>query len=339
MYNETYLDELENIVDLAAAHGVYVFLDMHQDGLSELFCGEGFPRYILLISAHPFFVFLGGGGPVTQLGRNLACERNLSIRELDIPAGFLSWAIRRQPVHLRFPFPFSPPFNNSQMYDEPTGELGRIPRHEACSADHGPDYGQWTREAAGAYQAIYSNWDGLGDAFASAWAHVAHRFAHRSEILGLELMNEPFAGDFYNNKTNETNWMQSPLMIPYPNPLNADRKNLQPLFDRVNAAVRAVDDEVLLFFAGIIWDDQGAGFSAPPGGPAYANRSVLSYHYYNPPQTTVGLQFDSFNKSARRLKVMQLAYDAACLCDGRAALSICPFHAILCSYQVPDDVF
>lgn len=232
-YNETYLDELERVVEIAASYGVYVFLDMHQDGLSELFCGEGFP----------------------------------------------SWAIRRQPSSLRFPYPFARPFNESQMYDETVGNLGRIPRSDACGANHGPDYGQWTREAAGAYQAIYSNWDGLGDAFAAAWAKVAARFAHRPEILGLELMNEPFAGDFYSNTINETNWMNATIMQPYPNPHNADARNLQPLFDRINAAVRTVDDQVLLFFAGVIWDNYGAGFTSPPGGPDYANRSVLSYQY------------------------------------------------------------
>ena len=152
------------------------------------------------------------------------------------------------------------------------------------------------------WQAFYSNWDGLGDAFAAAWAKVAQRFAHRPEVLGLELINEPFAGvssttiprgcvfaahnisrpresragqDFYT----EGDW----VMVPWPNPLNADAKNLQPLYDRVNAAVRKVDDEVLLMFAGIIWDNFGAGFTAPPGGPDFANRSVLAYHYYDPP--------------------------------------------------------
>merc|ERR1719503_247419 len=44
-YNETYLDELEFIVNTAAEHGVYTFLDMHQDGLSEYFCGEGVPGW------------------------------------------------------------------------------------------------------------------------------------------------------------------------------------------------------------------------------------------------------------------------------------------------------
>merc|ERR1719213_823541 len=92
-------------------------------------------------------------------------------------------------------------------------------------------------------------------------------------------------------------------MVPFPNPRNADARNLQPLYDRVNAAIRAVDDDVLLFFAGTTWDDLGAGFTAPPGGEAYANRSVLAYHYYKPPQFSVDMQFEAYNVAARRLRV------------------------------------
>ena len=44
-YNETYLDEIERIAELAAQFGVYTLLDMHQDGLSEFFCGEGVPPW------------------------------------------------------------------------------------------------------------------------------------------------------------------------------------------------------------------------------------------------------------------------------------------------------
>ena len=44
-YNESYLDQIDHIVQIAAAHGVYTLLDMHQDGLSEHFCGEGIPSW------------------------------------------------------------------------------------------------------------------------------------------------------------------------------------------------------------------------------------------------------------------------------------------------------
>lgn len=52
----------------------------------------------------------------------------------------------------------------------------------------------------------------------------------------------------------------------------------------LNAAIRAVDDSTLIFFAGVTWDDFGVGMDHPPGGSDYADRSVLAYHYYTPPQ-------------------------------------------------------
>jgi len=77
--------------------------------------------------------------------------------------------------------------------------------------------------------------------------------------------------------------------------------NLQPAYDRISAAVRKVDEQVLLFFAGVTWGNLGAGFTAAPGGKEYASRSVLAYHYYAPPQTSVSLQFQSETNRARQL--------------------------------------
>ena len=150
-YNETYLDQLDTIVTLAAAHGVYTLLDWHQDGISEHFCGEGAP----------------------------------------------SWAIRRaEQPQLRYPFPFAPAFNDSSLFyrEEKMDGSPTLPTRSACIASHGPGWGETTRETAQAYQAIYSNWQGVADAFATAQAKVASRFVRRPEILGIELMNEPFAG-------------------------------------------------------------------------------------------------------------------------------------------------
>jgi endoglycosylceramidase len=97
------------------------------------------------------------------------------------------------------------------------------------------------------------------------WGVVAERFADRGEVLGYELLNEPFMGDFY----------RDPLIaVPHPNPRNADAKRLQPAYDRLNAKIRSHDDDTLVFFAGVTWDDAGPGFSAPPGGEEYADRSV-----------------------------------------------------------------
>jgi endoglycosylceramidase len=250
-YNETYLDQLEHVVDLAASYGVYTLFDMHQDGLSEHFCGEGLP----------------------------------------------SWAVRRCQDSLLskpFPAPFDTFNSSSDFYvEDRLGGAPTVPTRQACETHKlGPGWHEITEEASQAYQALWTNYAGVGDAWAAMWAKVAKRFQNRTEILGFELINEPFAGDLYHDPQ---------IMVPYPDPHNADAKNLQPAYDRVNAAVRKVDPDVLLFFAGVTWGDLGAGFTAAPGGDEYASRSVLAYHYYEPPQKSVTLQFDAETNRAQKL--------------------------------------
>ena len=217
-YNATYLDEIDRVVQLAAQHGVYTLLDMHQDGLSELYCGEGLPVWAVR----------------SDTGRHIVPEK-------------------------AFPAPFSTFDPRSDFYNEPKlAGAPRIPTRLACSTHNlGPGWHEATMASADSYQAFWENVDGIGDQWAAMWAHVARRFAGRPEVLGLELINEPFAGDFYQHPG---------IMIPRPSPGNADRVNLQPAYDRVAAAVRQADPDRLIFFAGVTWGDTGAGFSAAPGG-------------------------------------------------------------------------
>ena len=39
-----------------------------------------------------------------------------------------------------------------------------------------------------------------------------------------------------------------------------------------------------MYFESVTWADLSVGFETVPGGEAYRNRSVLSYHFYEPPQ-------------------------------------------------------
>ena len=38
------------------------------------------------------------------------------------------------------------------------------------------------------------------------------------------------------------------------------------------------------FFESVTWDETEVGFEKVPGGDAYANRSVISFHFYDPPE-------------------------------------------------------
>jgi len=50
-YNETYLDQLEQIVRSLQQHEIYVLLDFHQDLWHRRLCGEGVPDYVFDLCA------------------------------------------------------------------------------------------------------------------------------------------------------------------------------------------------------------------------------------------------------------------------------------------------
>ena len=88
------------------------------------------------------------------------------------------------------------------------------------------------------------------------------------------------------------------LMIPGV----ADRLNLEPAYDVLQRAIREVDEEHAIFFEGVTWDFFVVGFTKVPGGVDYQNRSVLSYHYYEPPDFSKTLDFNARMGDLQRLK-------------------------------------
>lgn len=152
------------------------------------------------------------------------------------------------------------------------------PRHAFPWPAHGPCGSRpWAAneltEAAGqAYQDIYDNTSGMLDDLVSFWSYSASYF-RTSPILGYEIINEPFAGDIFKDPA---------LLLPG----EAGRRNLLPMYDRVAAAIRAQDPVHLIFYEPVTWGMVlnnkvlGSGFTRVPGGIAYANTSVFSFHYY-----------------------------------------------------------
>eukprot|EP00475_Leptophrys_vorax_P035095 TRINITY_DN5745_c0_g1_i1.p1 TRINITY_DN5745_c0_g1~~TRINITY_DN5745_c0_g1_i1.p1 ORF type:complete len:531 (-),score=105.03 TRINITY_DN5745_c0_g1_i1:143-1735(-) len=169
--------------------------------------------------------------------------------------GIPDWAFDGDPD---FPFPW--PF-----YQKITPGPDGHPTPEECSHVNSP--GELTKSASYAYQSIYSNRDGLRDSFANCWKVVAAHFRHAKNIVGYNLINEPFAGDI---------WQNPALLVPGV----ADTFNLQPLYNVVARAIREVDEDTLILFEGVTWDNLWLGFTDVPGGEDYRNRSVLSYHHY-----------------------------------------------------------
>ncbi|KAF9436734.1 hypothetical protein BGZ76_003134 [Entomortierella beljakovae] len=119
-----------------------------------------------------------------------------------------------------------------------------------------------------AFGRLYNNYDNLGDAWAAYWKTVATNYKDLPGVMGYDLMNEPWVGDHMADPT---------LLVPG----NADGRNLEPLWNKGNAAIRTVDSTTIVFFEGPTFDIK-AGFNNVPGGDG--SKTAHSYHYYKPPQ-------------------------------------------------------
>ena len=109
----------------------------------------------------------------------------------------------------------------------------------------------------------------LQQAFAEYWQTVARAFKGLPHIVGYELLNEPWMGNVYEDPS-------APL------PGHVDKKYLAPLYRLLHEAIRAEDDEAILFYEPSVHEEfvwqQNSGFDEGPGGVEYNDRQVFSYH-------------------------------------------------------------
>ena len=100
--------------------------------------------------------------------------------------------------------------------------------------------GYFTEECGSGFQQLYENKAGAADKMAAVWALLAETYKGNNAVLGYELINEPWAGDIYEDITR--------LL-----PANAGSKNLVPFYENITAAMRAVNDEAVIFWEPVTW--------------------------------------------------------------------------------------
>eukprot|EP01064_Diplonema_japonicum_P031482 TRINITY_DN565_c0_g1_i1.p1 TRINITY_DN565_c0_g1~~TRINITY_DN565_c0_g1_i1.p1 ORF type:complete len:533 (+),score=159.24 TRINITY_DN565_c0_g1_i1:48-1601(+) len=261
-YNRTYFDTIREISEEAATYGIYTLADMHQDVLSERYCGEGIPFWAT---------------PDIQ----------------EVP----------------FPVPVGPlPYHN-----DPSTKL---PTRQDCAKHAWPSlYG--TEACGAAFEHLYTHLETV-DAWGKFWREVAETYKGSPNLLGYELINEPYVGNPF---------VDPELLTPGV----ADEERLQPAYDVLNGYIRSVDTEGLVFFAGATWDRTGGpivdnlpwGFKHAPGGDAFANRSVNAFHYYTPPQNTADNMkyFETRKKDAVNLKTAMFLTETFAWRNGGGALT------------------
>src|SRR5436305_2466829 len=105
---------------------------------------------------------------------------------------------------------------------------------------------------------------GLQERYAAAWRHVAQRFRSNHDVLGYELMNEPFPG---------SDWPCIAALSGCP----AFDAVLTSFTKLVDAAIRKADRRTL------VWYEPSVGFDFGPDtvmGPIGDPRAVFSFHAY-----------------------------------------------------------
>jgi len=149
--------------------------------------------------------------------------------------------------------------------DIPHGE----PRHDLAEDQWFAQYYQMRGPVQEAFDRLWDNADGILDAFAAMWRHVARRLAGMPGVIGFELINEPGWGS---------------MEIDY-----FEREVLTRLIDRLGAVVRAEAPEALLFGG-------GPGSDALRGDTAMENPSVDGFvfapHFYDPRVALGGRHLD-----------------------------------------------
>ncbi|KAF7590407.1 hypothetical protein BBP40_002909 [Aspergillus hancockii] len=138
-----------------------------------------------------------------------------------------------------------------------------------------------------AFGRLFNNYDGLGDAFAAYWKKLASEYVETTNVVGYNLLNEPWVGD---------TWADPTLLVPGV----ADHKVLEGLWNRATKQIRTVDNDTLIWFEGATLDIL-SGFNNVPLGDG--SKSVHSFHYYSPPQLgSISTTLNNRRKDNERLR-------------------------------------
>jgi endoglycosylceramidase len=115
-----------------------------------------------------------------------------------------------------------------------------------------------------AYDNFFANVDGIQDRYIAAFRHVARRFRRDDNVLGYDLMNEPWPGMAWQDCIN-------------PSGCPASDEKLQDFSAKAIAAIRTVDRRHLVFYEPWVLFNFGGGTSVGPFGD---KKLGMSFHAY-----------------------------------------------------------
>jgi len=134
-----------------------------------------------------------------------------------------------------------------------------------------------TPEIADAFGRFWDNENGVQDKFAAFWQHVAKRFDRNPNVIGYDIINEPFTANMYKDS------------MLFADRKKFDREVLTPFYAKIAKEIREVDDLHIIFFEPTQFPDviplnggivNNVGFEGIIEGDDYRNRTVLDDHLY-----------------------------------------------------------
>lgn len=148
--------------------------------------------------------------------------------------------------------------------DTQAGEVAPLPATNCCGFP-----GNYFTPAVGrVFDNIWTNSFGLWSAYADAWAHVAARLGSKPNVIGYDVMNEPWPG---------TQWPTCVLPAGCPAMENGF---LQPFFEYVARAIRAVQPAGIVFWEPVVMNDFGTPNTVGLLHPFADPNNGLSFHDY-----------------------------------------------------------
>eukprot|EP01015_Nassula_variabilis_P008868 TRINITY_DN1700_c0_g1_i8.p1 TRINITY_DN1700_c0_g1~~TRINITY_DN1700_c0_g1_i8.p1 ORF type:complete len:435 (+),score=65.01 TRINITY_DN1700_c0_g1_i8:215-1519(+) len=169
--------------------------------------------------------------------------------------GFPKWA-----VHIEnFPYPLQVELRRDE---------NGIPLVEDCIKQTFGDY-YGTEDMFKSFGNFYANVDGVADSFGKFWRMVASNFKDYPNVIGYDIINEPFLGTPFKNRFTYL-------------------KHLLPLYKLLHNYIREVDNSTILFFEGFLQDEINPFVRETPGGLEYNDRQTYSIHLYCPFQNGQG---------------------------------------------------
>lgn len=166
--------------------------------------------------------------------------------------GIPDWAVVRRPD-------FPAPLNIMMEYDE-----DGYPTTESCLQTVFPNY-YWSYAVEELFQDLFSNKRGIRDNFANMWRQIALAFRDTPNVIGYEIMNEPWVGNLY----------ERPSRFFF-----GGEENLYTLYIVIHDAIREVDQLKIVMFENSFTDSLTHSLKTAPVSDEWKDRIIHSYHLY-----------------------------------------------------------